>query len=107
MSFCCFLTFIFWLLFFSFYPNKTLSAISQYTVIFSFLLINNCLLLGKNDFAQVYLFSSITIFIALTLFCKRRWEFVAICFLNLVATEIAYATAPKRDVSLLVLIASL
>ena len=91
-------------LFLSFYANKTIVAISQYVVIIAFLSINNCLLLGKNGFAQVYLFSAITIFIALTLFCKKRWEFIAICFLNLAATEIAYATAPKLNISLVVLI---
>src|ERR1700733_7185169 len=90
-------------LFCSFYPGKKLASISQYVVIIAFLSVNNCLLLSKNGFAQVYLFSAITIFIALTLFCKKRWEFVAICFLNLVAIEIAYATAPKPDISLVVL----
>src|SRR6202000_1791816 len=79
----------------SFYNNKTLTAVSQYVVIVAFLGINNYLLLSKNDFAQVYLFSSITIFIALTLFCTKRREFIALGFLNLVATEVAYATAPN------------
>jgi len=88
----------------SFYSNKTLITISQYIVIIAFLLINNCLLLSKNGFAHVYLFSSITVFIGLTFFCKKRWEFVAICFINLAATEIAYATASNPDISVAVLV---
>ncbi len=88
----------------SFYSNKTLITISQYVVIIAFLVINNCLLLSKNEFAHVYLFSSIAVFIGLTFFCKKRWEFVAICFLNLVATEIAYVTANNPDISIAVLV---
>jgi PAS domain S-box-containing protein len=91
----------------SFYANKLLIKISQYAVIVAFLVVNNYLLLAKNGFAQVYLFSAITIFIALTLFCKKRWEFVVICFLNLVATEVAYLAAPKLEISIGVLIALL
>jgi len=88
---------------FSFYPAKLYYTLSQYIVIIAFLAINNCLLLGKNGFEHVYLFSSITIFIALTLFCKKRWEFIAICLLNLTATIIAYITAPQLYISILVL----
>ena len=91
-------------LFFSFFGNKKLTDVSQYLIILAFLSVNNCLLLSKNGFDQVYLFSAIVLFIALTLFCKKRWEFIAICFLNLAATEIAYATAPKLDISLVVLV---
>ncbi len=93
--------------FVGFYPDKLLIKASQYAVIVAFLAINNCLLLSKNGFAQVYLFSAISIFIALTLFCKKRWEFVVICFLNLVATEVAYLAAPKLEISIGVLIALL
>ena len=89
---------------FSFYPGKFLAATSQYIAIIAFLIINNCLLLSKNGFGHVYLFSSITIFIALTLFCKKRWEFVAICLLNLTATIIAYITAPQLYISIVVLV---
>ncbi len=89
---------------FSFYPGKFLAAASKYVTIIGFLVINNCLLLSKNGFGHVYLFSSITIFIALTLFCKKRWEFVAICLLNLTATIIAYITAPQLDISIVVLV---
>ncbi|MFI5139636.1 MAG: PAS domain S-box protein [Sphingobacteriales bacterium] len=92
---------------FSFYPDKFLCKSSQYLTIISFLAINNCLLLSKNGFGQVYLFSSISIFIALTLFCKKRWEFVAVCILNLIATVIAYITAPVLHISIAVLVALL
>jgi len=88
----------------SFFPGKYYSIVSQYIVILSFLVINNCILLSKNGFSHVYLFSSITIFIALTLFCKKRWEFVTICLLNLLATVVAYFTAPTLDISIVVLV---
>ncbi|MDB5017274.1 MAG: luxQ 6, partial [Mucilaginibacter sp.] len=89
---------------FSFYPVKLYYTISQYLTIISFLVINNCILLSKNGFEHVYLFSSITIFIALTLFCKKRWEFVVLCTLNIIATVIAYITAPKLYISIIVLV---
>jgi len=89
---------------FSFYPDKLYYKASQYIAIASFLVINNCLLLSKNGFEHVYLFSAITIFIALTLFCKKRWEFVAICLFNLTATVIAYFMAPELYISMAVLV---
>ena len=90
--------------FFSFYPGKLRYTISQYVVVIAFLVINNCLLLSKNGFSHVYLFSSVTIFIALTLFCKKRWEFIAVCTLNLAATIMAYITAPELYISMVVLV---
>jgi PAS domain S-box-containing protein len=93
--------------YFSFCPTKFHYTASQYINIIAFLAINNCLLLSKNGFGHVYLFSSVTIFIALTLFCKKRWEFVAICLLNLTATVIAYITAPKLYISITILVALL
>jgi PAS domain S-box-containing protein len=89
---------------FSFYPAKFFSTASQYLTVIAFLAINNGILLSRNGFEHVYLFSAITIFIALTLFCKKRWEFVAICLLNLMATVIAYATSPKLYISITVLV---
>jgi two-component system sensor histidine kinase/response regulator len=89
---------------FSFYPGKFYYTASQYVAIIAFLLINNCLLLSKNGFEHAYLFSAITIFIALTLFCKKRWEFISICVLNLIAIVIAYATSPKLYISIVVLV---
>src|ERR1700735_1049044 len=74
---------------FSFYRVKFYYTISQYITIISFLVINNCILLSKNGFEHAYLFSAITIFIGLTLFCKKRWEFITLCSVNLTATVIA------------------
>jgi two-component system sensor histidine kinase/response regulator len=89
---------------FSFYKAKFLNRASRYLTVISFLVINNGLLLSKNGFEHVYLFSSITIFIALTLLCKKKWEFVALCSLNLLATVIAYITAPRLYISITVLV---
>ena len=87
------------------YAGPKQAAAAQYVVVLSYLAVNNgWLLLGKNDFAQVYLFSSITIFIALTLFCKKRWQFVVICILNLAATLTAYITVDYPGISPAVLI---
>ncbi|MBL4679003.1 MAG: PAS domain S-box protein [Mucilaginibacter sp.] len=75
-----------------------------YVTICSHLFINNYLLLGTNNFANVYLFSSLTVFIGLTLFCQKRWEFISLCCLNIIAVIAAYGTAP-RPISLSVLLA--
>jgi two-component system sensor histidine kinase/response regulator len=45
-----------------------------------------------------------TIFIAVTLFCKQRREFVSVTALNLAAVLAAYYTAPKVNISVNVLI---
>jgi two-component system sensor histidine kinase/response regulator len=88
----------------SFGTNKAVYTTSTYITIFSFLIINNYFLLSINGFEHAYLFSSITIFIALTLFCKKGWEFVAICGLNLLAIITAYTNAPRLNISLPVLV---
>jgi two-component system sensor histidine kinase/response regulator len=88
----------------SFANNKKLYNISTYVTILAFMVINNCILLSVNGFEHAYLFSSITIFIALTLFCKRAREFGIICALNLVAVITAYITAPQLNISLAVLV---
>jgi len=89
---------------FSLYRVRFFDTASQYLTIASFLAINNGILLSKNGFEHVYLFSAITIFIALTLFCKKRWEFVVLCSANIVATLIAYITAPKLYISVTTLV---
>ena len=88
----------------SFGTNKAVYTTSTYITIFSFLIINNYFLLSINGFEHAYLFSSITIFIALTLFCKKGWEFVAICGLNLLVIITAYTNAPRLNISLPVLV---
>ncbi len=88
----------------SFSNSKKLYTISTYVTIVAFMVINNCILLSVNGFEHAYLFSAITIFIALTLFCKRAREFAIICALNLIAILTAYATAPHLKISLIVLV---
>ncbi len=88
----------------SFSDNKKLYTISTYITVLAFLVINNCVLLSINGFEHAYLFSSITVFIALTLFCKQGWEFVTICALNLCAIITAYIDAPGLNISLPVLV---
>ncbi|WP_090524502.1 PAS domain-containing hybrid sensor histidine kinase/response regulator [Mucilaginibacter sp. NFR10] len=91
-------------LFFSFINNKVFYKAGIFATVLSFLVINNCILLAKNGFEHVYLFSAITIFIALTLFCKKSREFIIICEANLAAIITAYFTAPRLAISPAVLI---
>ncbi|WP_439698415.1 PAS domain S-box protein [Mucilaginibacter sp. AW1-7] len=87
----------------SFGNNKAIYTASTYITILAFLIINNYILLTINGFGHAYLFSSITIFIALTLFCNKAWEFVTICGLNLLAIIAAYINGPRLNISLPVL----
>jgi len=87
----------------SFGNNKAIYTASIYITILAFLIINNYILLTVNGFGHAYLFSSITIFIALTLFCNKAWEFVTICGLNLLAIIAAYINGPQLNISLPVL----
>src|SRR5579875_1172330 len=61
----------------SFSPRfKKLYIILRYVAMSCYLVINNGLLLGFNNFSDAYLFSSIAIFIALTLFCRTGRGFI-------------------------------
>ncbi|MES2269195.1 MAG: response regulator [Bacteroidota bacterium] len=88
----------------SYSKNKGLFKAMVYVTMCSYLFINNFILLGVNGFSHVYVFSSITIFIALSLFCKQRREFVSISILNFIAVVAAYYTAPKVAISVNILI---
>ena len=83
----------------SFTNNKGVFKYAIYLTVLCYLVINNGLLLGINGFEHVYLFSSVTIFISLTLFCKKRWEFITICILNLAVILVAYYTSPRLVIS--------
>jgi len=64
----------------SFYYLKFLSPASRYLAILSCLVINNGILLSGNGFAQIYLFSSLMLFVALTLLCKKTMGiFCTVC----------------------------
>src|SRR5579875_720459 len=61
----------------SFSPSiKKSYIILRYIAISWYLITNNGLLLAANHFSNVYLLSSITVFIALTLFCRTPKGFV-------------------------------
>nr|WP_067058028.1 PAS domain S-box protein [Mucilaginibacter sp. L294] len=88
----------------SYDKNRVFLKAMVYVTITSYLFVNNFILLGVNGFAHVYVFSSITIFIAVTLFCKQRREFVGVTLLNIAAVVAAYYTAPKVNISVNVFI---
>jgi len=88
----------------SYDKNRAFLKAMVYVTITSYLFVNNFILLGVNGFAHVYVFSSITIFIAVTLFCKQRREFVGVTLVNIAAVVAAYYTAPKVNISVNVFI---
>ncbi|MDB5286195.1 MAG: hypothetical protein JWR05_1144 [Mucilaginibacter sp.] len=88
---------------FSFSSNKSYYKYTLYGTVLVYVVINNCILLGINGFTQVYIFSTLTIFIALTLFCKRQREFVFITAVNIAAVLAAYFIAPQLLISSVVL----
>ncbi|WP_374948109.1 PAS domain S-box protein [Mucilaginibacter sp.] len=78
------------------YLNKKLYTYCLYVAIGAYLIINNGILLSVNNFAHVYLFSALTIYIALTLFCKKQWQFITIEALNTLIVTVAYLAAPAQ-----------
>lgn len=80
---------------FSYSSNKTYYKYTLYVTVSAYVVINNCILLAVNNFAHVYILSTVTIFIALTLFCKKKWEFVSITTINIAALFAAYIIAPQ------------
>jgi PAS domain S-box-containing protein len=88
---------------FSYGSNKTYYKYTLYLTVLAYVVINNCILLAINNFAHIYIFSTITIFIALTLFCKKKWEFVSITAINIAALFAAYIIAPQHFIPPIVL----
>lgn len=88
----------------SYSNNSSVFKAMVYLTMCSYLFINNFILLSVNGFSHVYVFSSITIFIATSLFCKQRREFVSISLINFTAVIAAYYTAPKVSISVPILI---
>ena len=90
-------------------PQKLIYKISIGAVVIYFLAVNNCYLLTKNSFDHLYMFSAIRIYIALTIFCKKPWQFITLLILNLCAFSAAYLiTQPTRItvISMVVLLVS-
>ncbi|GGH19744.1 PAS domain S-box protein [Mucilaginibacter phyllosphaerae] len=88
----------------SFQKNKVLFKAMVFATICSYIFVNNFLLLSFNGFAHVYVFSAITIFISVTLFCSQRREFVMVSLVNFIAVIAAYYNAPKVSISVNILI---
>jgi two-component system sensor histidine kinase/response regulator len=83
----------------SFGSNKNYYKYTLYVTVLAYIIINNCILLAINSFTHVYIFSAVTIFITLTLFCKKKWEFVSITAINIAALFAAYIIAPNLFIS--------
>jgi two-component system sensor histidine kinase/response regulator len=88
---------------FSFVSNKTYYKYALYITVLAYVIINNCILLAINNFAHIYIFSAVTIFIALTFFCKKKWEFVSIAAINIAALFAAYIISPQPFISPIIL----
>ncbi|TSD66168.1 PAS domain S-box protein [Inquilinus sp. KBS0705] len=90
----------------SFTTYKAIFKGFVYATVCSYMVINNGLLLSINNFEHTYLFASITIFIALTLFCKTPRQFAAITLLNIATVVTAYymASFPAMSVVMLVVL---
>jgi two-component system sensor histidine kinase/response regulator len=83
----------------SVYPVKTYARISKYVALTTVLLVNNFLLLAQYNFSRSWLFNAVIVFIALTICCKNRREFIALTLLNLVATSVAFYAAPNPAIT--------
>jgi two-component system sensor histidine kinase/response regulator len=84
----------------SVYPGKTYVQISKYVAVISIVLANNMVLLAQYDFSRNWLLNAVIVFTALTLCCKKRWEFIALTLLNFAATLCAYFAAANPALSL-------
>jgi two-component system sensor histidine kinase/response regulator len=88
----------------SFYPSSLIYKLSVYAVIIYFIGVDNCYLLGKNNFDHIYLFGTARVYIALTLFCKRPWQFITLFALNLCAVLVAYTSATQLNITVIGLV---
>jgi PAS domain S-box-containing protein len=90
---------------FSFSPKQRKAYVGlRYLAMVLYLVVNNGLLLGANNFANVYLLSSVTVFIALTLFCRTARGFIRLSILNLLVITAAYLSDRDREIPLFALI---
>jgi two-component system sensor histidine kinase/response regulator len=88
----------------SFISNHIVYKASLYITIVSFVVVNNNILLTENDFAPIYTFSSVIVFMGMVFLCKQRREFAGITILNTGAVLAAYFTAKHAAISITSLI---
>ncbi|RVT98030.1 PAS domain-containing sensor histidine kinase [Mucilaginibacter limnophilus] len=84
----------------SFIPNRLYYRVSLYLTMIAMIATNNGILLSENNFARVYMFSSLIIFMGLALLCKRRREFAGLIILNTAAVFIAYFYSPDPQIGI-------
>ncbi|GAA4341014.1 hypothetical protein GCM10023149_52920 [Mucilaginibacter gynuensis] len=82
--------------------------ICLYITLTCFIIINSGILLYENQFARVYIFSAMVVFVALTLLCTQRREFLGISLINTAALTYVYLELPVPGIavsSIIILIA--
>jgi two-component system sensor histidine kinase/response regulator len=84
-SICCLLTILL-----SFYTEKKIYTVTAYFTLIVFLGINNCYLLGNNNFTGEYFFGSLVSLLLLSFLCKRLYELVGLMVINLFAFVAAF-----------------
>ncbi|MBW4889715.1 response regulator [Mucilaginibacter sp. HMF5004] len=84
----------------SYFDDKRVYFINAYFSIAVFLLVNNCYLLGLNNFVGEYYLGSLVCILLVSFFCRRTYEFiafsclVAVCFAGGFAFNIVHVDAP-------------
>ncbi|WP_448702705.1 PAS domain S-box protein [Mucilaginibacter sp. AW1-3] len=69
----------------SFFDQKKIYYTSAYVTLLVFLGINNCYLLGENNFIGEYFLGSLVSLMVLSFFCRRSYEFVGLTLFNFIA----------------------
>jgi PAS domain S-box-containing protein len=70
---------------FSFFDDKRVYLANSYLAIIVFILVNNCYLLGLNNFVGEYYLGSLVCTLLVSFFCRRTYEFIAFSALIIAA----------------------
>jgi two-component system sensor histidine kinase/response regulator len=74
----------------SFQNNQKFYYVTAYFALVLFLAVNNGILLGLNNFALQYFYASLAVLLTLSFYCKRLYEVIILCALNICAFVYAF-----------------
>ena len=75
----------------SFFDDRRIYFVNAYFSIIVFILVNNCYLLGINNFIGEYYLGSLVSILLVSFFCRRTYEFIAFCGLVIAALAGGFA----------------
>jgi two-component system sensor histidine kinase/response regulator len=89
----------------SFVDQRRVYQVAAYLTILTFLAVNNCYLLGQNNYIGEYFLGSLVSMLLLSFFCRRSYEFIGLTLFNVIgmAGGLFLATTAITEMPLMVI----